>query len=183
MQVYGLFVCAANGMPLLTYVNDDEDLLDPTGSPNPVVWGEESHKLIGGFVSAMNLFCEEMVRKKNDSMRVAIDGLSLTTLARDIQQDSRSPSTENGKNWLDRLIFVLIHSGTSSRASEYLLRILVEKFFQVYERSWLSRLVAEGRVVFPEEADSKHFHDIYLDVVKKFRVKSEVTKLEVEFEL
>ncbi|GAB4308709.1 MAG: hypothetical protein Kow0069_07240 [Promethearchaeota archaeon] len=184
MEVYGLLVCAANGMPLLTLVTDDGRDGRPMPRPDRQLgldWGEDGNKLIGGFISAMNLFCEEIIKAPNETMRVSVDWLYLTTVSHDIEQsEDRVPA---GSYWLDRLTFVLVHGQAPPKAAEYLLHVLVEKFFALYDRAWIAKSLAEGRIPFPNPEDAAAFRRVFHDTLSRFKITRDVTQLEMEFDL
>ncbi len=167
MQVYGFLVTASNGIPVFSRIAEK----------TPFLGGIRGKELITGFLSAMNLFLEELTqrRKKPMNLNVQVQDFAFTMRSCDIKSEYR-PRPQ-------KILFILLHSAEDFDASKGLLAILMGRFLSTYNSTLLLDLIENGEVISSEEVIEPSFCALYDEIVRNFHVKSTKLRTDLEFML
>ncbi len=167
MQVYGFLVTASNGIPVFSRIAEK----------TPFLGGIRGKELITGFLSAMNLFLEELTNRRRNPLclNVQVQDFAFTMRSCDIKSEYRPKS--------QKILFILLHSPEDFDASKALLTILQNKFLLTYNSTLLLDLVENGEVISSEEVIEPTFCALYDKIIKSFSVKDSVKRTDIEFML
>ena len=167
MEVYGFLVTASNGIPIFSRLAEKA----------PFLGGIRGKELITGFLSAMNLFLEELTRRKRKPlcMNVQVQDFALTMRSCDIKSEYRPKS--------QKILFILLHSAEDFDASKALLTILQNKFLLTYNSALLLDLVENGEVISSEEVIEPSFCYLYDKIIRNFSVRGCEKRTDLEFML
>ncbi len=167
MQVYGFLVTASNGIPIFTRIAEKA----------PFLGGIRGKELITGFLSAMNLFLEELTQRRQNPLclNVQVQSFAFTMFSSDIKSEYR-PKTQ-------KLLFILLHSAEDFEASKALLTMLQNKFLLMYNSTLLLDLIENGEVLSSEEVIESSFCALYDKIVRNFSVTNSEKRTDIEFML
>ncbi len=167
MQVYGFLVTASNGIPIFSRIAEK----------TPFLGGIRGKELITGFLSAMNLFLEELTqRRKNPlNLNVQVQDFAFTMRSHEVRSEYR-PKPQ-------KILFILLHSPEDFDAPKSLLAILQGKFLMTYNSTLLLDLIENGEVISSEEVIEPSFCSLYDEIVSNFHVKTTKVKIDLEFRL
>ncbi len=167
MQVYGFLVTASNGIPIFSRIAEK----------TPFLGGIRGKELITGFLSAMNLFLEELTQRRGNPLclNVQVQSFAFTMRSWEVKSEYRPKS--------QKILFILLHSAEDFDASKGLLAILQQKFLMTYNSTLLLDLIENGEVISSEEVIEPSFCALYDEIVKNFNVKNSEHKTDIEFML